>query len=44
MKDITELENSNILHNAQIDLQTHVSCGWKLISGRCIVKDITELE
>ncbi|GFI10982.1 hypothetical protein IMSAGC007_03454 [Lachnospiraceae bacterium] len=38
------LQNSNILHNAQIDLQTHVFCGWKLISDQCIVKDITERE
>ncbi len=42
--DITELENSNILYNAQIDLQTQVFCGCKLISYPCIVKDITELE
>ena len=42
--DITELENSNIPHSAQIDLQTHVFCGWKLISYPCTLRDITELE
>ena len=36
--------DSNILQSAQIDLQTHVFCGWKLISYSCTLKDITELQ
>ncbi len=36
--------NSNIPYNAQIDLQAHVFCDWKLISYSCIERNITELE
>ncbi len=38
------LRISNIPQSAQINLQTQVFCGWKLISYQCTWRDITELE